>query len=107
MPHNHDVFIAGIDGRQKVLLTFLSREDSDSHQIRTCAPMDYGPGSRPKDKSNRYHFWDYDSADGPHTLSLLPDRIVSIAPIEEQFDPAEFVVWDPDWHHPRDWGNLS
>jgi hypothetical protein len=107
MHKDHNVFITGIDDRRKVLLTFLSREDGDSQQMRTCAPMDFGPSNRAKDKSDRYHLWDYDSADGPHTLSLLPSRIVSIAPTEEPFDPTEFVTWDPDWHYPRDWGNLS
>lgn len=107
MHKDHDVFITGIDERRKVLLTFLSREDGDSRQTRTCAPMDFGPSNRTKDKSDRYHLWDYESADGPHTLSLLPERIVTVDPTGDFFDPAEFVSWETNWHYPRNWGDFS
>jgi hypothetical protein len=71
--------------------------------------MDYGPSSFAKNKADRYHFWDYDSDSpgGRHTLSLLPEQVVSIVELDEPFDPAEFVTWETNWHYPRDWGKLS
>ena len=32
--------------------------------------------------------------EGRHTLSLLPEQIISIEVLNETFDPAEFVTWD-------------
>jgi hypothetical protein len=109
MHQDHEAFISGIGDCTKVVLTFVSKEDEGLRLTRTCAPMDYGPGSRTKDQSDRYHFWDYDSDSptGRHTLSLLPGQIISIVPTEESFAPAEFVAWETAWHYPRDWGSFS
>jgi hypothetical protein len=102
-----DVFTAAIANRTKVILTFFSKEDGDV-LVRRCAPMDYGPSRRARDKSNRFHFWDYDSDEHVHVLSLLPDQVVSIQATTEGFDPAEFVTWQPiAWFYPRDWGAYS
>ena len=40
-------------------------------------------------------------------LSLLPAQIVAIEATDVPFEPSEFVEWDPEWFHPRDWGKLS
>lgn len=99
-------FIAALHAKKKVLLTFYSKEDN-CNLIRTCAPMDYGPSSRAHDKSDRFHFWDYDSDKQRHTLSLLPEQVVSIQVLNEIFNPAEFVTWTTSWHVRRDWGQYS
>lgn len=99
-------FIAAIRSKQKVRLTFYSREDRHI-LVRTCAPMDYGPSRRATDKSDRFHFWDYDSDTEVHTLSLLPIQIQSIDVLDQVFDPSEFVTWTPNWFISRDWGALS
>ena len=101
------VFTAGITNRTKVVLTFFSKEDGDV-LIRRCAPMDFGPSRRARDKSNRFHFWDYESDEHEHVLSLIPDQVVSIEATTEGFDRAEFVTWQPIvWFYPRDWGAYS
>jgi hypothetical protein len=107
MHPDHELFIAAIEKRQKLLLTFSSKEDGGAYQVRTCAPLDYGPRARAHDRSDCFHFWDYDSADGPHTLSLLPDQVISIIVTGETFDPAGFINWTPNWHRPRNWGEYS
>lgn len=107
MHQDHPVFIEALETKQRVMLTFVSKEDGGAAQVRTCAPMDYGPRARAHDQSDCYHLHDYDSADGPHTLSLLPEQVVSIAVTDEAFDPGEFISWDTNWHHPRDWGEYS
>ena len=111
MHEDHDVFIAGVEDLGKVLATFVSKDDGGLDLTRVCAPMDYGPRRRAKDKSPCYHFWDYDSDSprGPHTLSLPAMQILSIDETDEHFDPAEFITWPRpyDWFHPRDWGQFS
>ena len=102
-------FIAAIHSKKKVVLTFYSKEDN-SQLIRTCAPMDYGPSRRAHNKSDRFHLWDYDSDTQRHTLSLLPEQVISIKATEETFDPAEFITWstsESPWFVTRDWGKYS
>lgn len=102
-------FIQAIRNKNKVRLTFYSKEDGAELE-RTCAPMDYGPSRRAHDKSDRYHLWDYDSDRQWHTLSLLPEQIVDLEILDELFDPAEFITWDVEkspWYIKRDWGVYS
>lgn len=107
MHRNHDVFISALEGRLRVKLTFFSREDN-TQLVRSCAPMDFGPSRRARDRSDRYHLWDYDSDSGSHVLGLLPFQIASIEATSLTFEPAEFVTWSAiDWFHPRDWGPYS
>lgn len=101
-----DTFINAIHARRRLRVHFFSKEDGRVLQ-RTCAPMDYAPSSRARDKRNRFHFWDYDSDTGAHVLSLLPEQVRSIEPLPEIFDPAEFVRWPPRWTVRRDWGRYS
>lgn len=56
----HDKFIDAIHNRSKIQLTFYSKED-DATITRLTAPMDLGPSRRAHDKSDRFHFWDYES----------------------------------------------
>lgn len=102
-------FIRAIRARRKIRLTFYSKEDVGI-LIRTCAPMDFGPSRRAKEKNNRFHVWDYDSDARTHTLSLNPEQIVSIEVLEEIFEPSEFITWDTTkspWFVKRDWGTYS
>ena len=105
----HADFIAAIHSKSKIRLTFYSKEDG-SQIVRTCAPMDYGPSRRAANKDDRYHLWDYDSDTKSHTLSLLPDQVVSMQVLPENFDPAGFVTWSTassPWFVARNWGQHS
>lgn len=76
--------------------------------MRNCIPFDFGPSRRIKDGVDRYHFWDLDSEEGPHNLSLVAEDIVEIARLEIVFDPAQYVTWTPtNWIVARDWGANS
>ncbi|PLS85451.1 MAG: hypothetical protein CYG60_12565 [Actinobacteria bacterium] len=88
------------------MLAFFSKEDK-TQLYRTCAPMDFGPSRRARNPVDRYHFWDYDSDVGRHTLSLLPEQVVSMQLTDEYFEPGEFVTWNAQWFLPRDWGAFS
>jgi hypothetical protein len=104
-----DVFIAAIHSKNKVRLTFYSKEDGTT-LVRTCAPMDYAPSRRAHDKSDRFHFWDYDSDTKIHTLSLLPNQVVNIEKLPETSNPAEFITWNVQtspWTVARDWAQFS
>lgn len=102
----HDEFIAAIHGRRMLRVTFTATGDG-AVRTRRCAPMDFGPSRRSTDRRDRYHFWDYDSPDGSHTLSLFPEQIGMMEVMPDEFDPADFVTWNPDWFVPRDWGSFS
>jgi hypothetical protein len=106
---DHHTFITALEAYELVSLTFASTDDGGAHLLRSCAPLDYGPRSHAPDLSDHYHLWDYDSDSpgDPHVLCLPPAQIVSIATLGDTFHPAEFITWDCDWHHPRDWGPFS
>jgi hypothetical protein len=104
-----ETFIQAIRDCKKVRLTFFSKEDEGT-LIRKCAPMDYGPSRRAKEKNDRYHLWDYESDTEQHTLSLNPEQVKGLDILEESFDPDEFVTWDTSaspWFVERDWGSHS
>ena len=102
-------FIQAIHDKRKVRLTFYSKEDGGL-LTRKCAPMDYGPSRRAKQKNDRFHFWDYDSDTQKHTLSLNPEQISNLQVLDDTFEPAEFITWDitkSPWFISRDWGPYS
>jgi len=104
-----EIFVKAIHEKAKVRVTFFSKEDS-GHLVRTCAPMDYGPSRRAKNKDDRFHVWDYDSDSGSHVLSLPVEQIKNIEILDETFNPAEFVTWPKNrikWFIARDWGDFS
>ena len=105
----YQTFVNAIHSKNKIRLTFYSKDDG-AQIVRTCAPMDYGPSRRAANKSDRFHLWDYDSDTKSHTLSLLPDQIVSIEVLSENFDPAGFITWNTTtspWFVPRGWDSYS
>lgn len=102
-------FVAAIRSRSLVRVAFFSEED---HAVlsRTCAPMDIGPSRRYHDGRDRYHLWDYESDQGPHPLSILPESIQKLEVLGKTFDPADFITWDTGtspWFVSRDWGQYS
>lgn len=99
-------FIQSIHDKRKIKLTFYSKQDN-SPLVRKVAPMDYAPSSKAKDKSNRYHFWDYESDTANHTLSLLTEQIITMEFTTEYFEPSEFIRWATNWSIKRNWGIFS
>ncbi len=104
-----DLFIQAIQNFSKVRISFYSLEDRKI-LVRICAPLDFGPSRRAKEKNDRFHVWDYDSDKVTHVLSLNPEQVRKIELIDERFDPAEFVTWDTKrstWLIKRNWGKYS
>jgi hypothetical protein len=104
-----DKFISAIRSKNKIRLAFFSKQDGREIS-RTCAPMDFGPSRKAANKVDRFHFWDYDSDTGSHTLSLQPQQISKMEIMLEQFEPATFVTWSTKsspWFVERDWGPFT
>lgn len=100
-------FLQAIHERKLVQVKFIAKSDGNLRD-RKCVPFDYGASSNAKDKSNKYHFYDLNSPNGRHNLSLTLDQIKEIILLEnESFDPADYVIWEPNWIVKRDWGIYS
>jgi hypothetical protein len=105
MPH-HNNFILSIHQRNHLEVCFNSKEKGVITRI--CVPFDFGPSGRYKDGLNRYHFYDLNSPDGKHNLSILSEQLVSLKILDENFDPKTYVTWSIiKWHVKRDWGMYS
>jgi len=76
---------------------------------RECVPFDFGPSRRYNDGYDRYHFFDLNSPDGAHNLSILPGQLIELEVLDVAFEPSHFVTWRPPyrWHIKRDWGIYS
>lgn len=100
-----DVLIDAINQKLKISVTFNSIEKGEITRI--CIPFDFGPSRRYKDGLDRYHFYDLDSPDGKHNLSLLPEQVLEIKLTTETFNPEDYVTWTPNWFMSREWGKYS
>lgn len=98
-------FMKAINQMLVVKLTFDSKEKGII--TRLCIPFDFGPSRRYKDGLERYHFYDLNSPEGKHNLSILPDQVKSISLTSDKFDPSKFITWSPNWFIKRDWGVYS
>ena len=103
-PNEH--FLKAI--HEKKVLRVKVNSDEKGIIIRKCIPFDFGPSRRYKDGLNRYHFWDLDSPEGHHNLSIRPEQLLEIEILDETFDPQDYVTWRPiNWFVKRDWGEFS
>lgn len=98
----HNQFLESIHNKTKVKLTFYCHSD-EFDKIRLCAPLDFGPKRKAKDQRDRYHFWDYESENGYHPLSVFAEDIVNVEFLPDIFD-TKFVIWAPNWFIKRNWG---
>jgi hypothetical protein len=101
----HDTFIDAIHRMQFVNVEVNSYEKGIIS--RKCVPFDYGPSRKFKDGKNRYHFYDLNSPDGAHNLSILPSQLLDIEMCGESFNPENYVKWTPNWFIKRNWGKFS
>lgn len=102
---NHEQFLAAIHERKKVNVRFYSMPDSGVVD-RVCAPLDYGPDANLGDGLNRYWFWDYAGNAGPSSQGLVPEQIVDVRVLGEDFDPYGLGCQITAWSIPREWPSL-
>jgi len=93
--HNKSVVLVSVDSKEKGVIT------------RTCIPFDFGPSKRYKDGSDRFHFYDLDSPEGKHNLSILEVQLITLEILIDSFEPGDYVTWVPNWIVARDWGAHS
>ena len=104
--NNHEKFIEAINTKKLIKISFDAKEKGIIERI--CVPFDFGPSRRNMTPNpERYHMYDMDSPDGEHTLSILPEQLLSVEVLDQNFDPADYVKWQPNWFIPRDWGQYS
>ncbi len=104
----HKTFLSAIDQRKIVAIKFDSKEKGII--TRLCIPFDFGPSNRKLEPNpHRYHFYDLDSPEGKHNLSILPEQLLEITLTEKSFLPEDYVTWNPPykWHIERNWGKYS
>ncbi len=99
------IFIECINKKQKIEVTFKPKDKNVVTRI--CIPFDYGPSARFKDGVDRFHFYDLNSPEGRHNLSILPMQVIELKLLQENFDPADYITWTPKWLFARDWGCYS
>jgi hypothetical protein len=103
--NKYDIFKKAIDNKFIVEIVVMTQEKGKIK--RTCIPFDFGPSRKFKDKIDRYYFYDLDSPEGKHNLSITPDQLLEIQLTIEKFNPADYVKWKPNWFVKRDWGKYS
>ena len=101
----NETFLNAINQMMILRITFNSYEKGTI--TRTCIPFDFGPSRKYKDGLDRYHFYDLDSPEGSHTLSILPEQVISITLTKDNFEPGEYINWKTNWITKRDWGKYS
>lgn len=101
----YDSFIKAIQEKRIVTITFDSNEKGPIS--RKCIPFDFGPSRKFHDNSDRYHFYDLDSPEGKHNLSILEAQLINLVITEDTFEPGDYVRWMPNWFVQRDWGDYS
>ena len=99
-------FLEGIHKKRYLSVDFIAKEDSLLRN-RKCVPFDYGESRKYRDDKDRFHFLDLNSPDGKHNLSILPEQVKKVEILDESFDPADYVKWEPNWIVKRDWGQYS
>ncbi|HVP97629.1 hypothetical protein [Methanoregula sp.] len=100
-----DIFLKAIHEKRIVIIEVNSFEKGVIQ--RKCVPYDFGPSRKFRDGFNRYHFYDLNSPEGSHNLSILPEQLLNIQITDEKFHPRDYVNWKPNWYVKRDWGECS
>ncbi len=104
--NNHDIFISAINEKKLLKVSINSKEKGAIERI--CVPFDFGPSRRNLEVNpDRYHFYDLDSPEGIHNLSITPDQLLEIEKLEKKFSPENYISWSPNWFVARDWGLYS
>jgi hypothetical protein len=76
--------------------------------VKICAPVDFHPRRRARDKSELYYFWDSSAQEGERLFGLGSKQIVSMKVTSEEFEPEEFLkFWHKKWFIRRSWGQVK
>lgn len=103
---NYELFIKAINDKMIVKVKI------DSHEKwiieRYCVPFDFWPSRRNlKINPDRYHFYDLDSPENKHTLSIIPEQLIYLEITDNSFEPWHYIKWEPSRFISRDRGIYS
>jgi len=104
---NHEKFLQAIHNKRILQVEFDSYEKWII--VRHCIPFDFWPSRRKNLKENpdRYHFYDLDSPEQKHNLSIIPEQLIELSVTEDDFDPATYIKRTPNRFVERDWWEYS
>jgi len=106
--NNKELFLQAINNKNIVKIKVDSK--SKGMILRHCIPFDFWKSKRKWVEywESKFHFWDLDSPDKVHNLSVLPERLLEIELTDKTFNPSNYVLWKPiKWNIKRDWGIYS
>lgn len=86
--------------RSRTVLSVSYKTNQGILHTTDVAPLDYGPSRTAQDKTPRLHMWDIRKK---HVVSVFPDRVLTYRKLDETFNPADIVTWEPNWHVLRNW----
>jgi len=109
MHPSHSIFLDAIATRHRLTVRFFHRKEN-REVVRVCAPLDYGPLRGAKSSVDVYQLWDLEAKRKPYNLAIAEADLVSIARLDETFEPAAIITWafkPHAWHVARDWAEFS
>ena len=81
---NHQNFLKAIAEKKIVKLRFNARQKGIIE--RSCIPYDFGPSKIfLSPNPSRYHFYDLDSPNGAHNLSIMIEQVILIEITEQNY----------------------
>lgn len=101
---NYEKFLKAIQEKRIIL---VKRYTSEKGIIeRRCVPYDYAVGKRSKDNIKKYWIWHIETK---HISVANSEDIISIEILDEYFNPADYIKWNPPfgWEIKRNWGIYS
>jgi len=101
-----NIFIEAIREKKIVEVTFFAKKDN-LNRIRNCVPFDYAYGKRDKNPIKKYQLYDLDSPNGRHNLALEESQIINLVKLDRNFNPEDYISWEPNWEIDREWGVYS
>lgn len=106
---DHAAFLEALAEKRQVTVTFFHAKEKRERTL-TCAPLDFGPLRGARDQTAQYQLWDLGAKRAPYNVTILPDDVRSITPLDATFEPADIIKWafKPNaWAVARDWGRFS
>jgi len=101
-----NIFTEAIKEKKLIEVTFFAKKDN-LNRTRKCVPFDFAYGKRDKNPIQKYQLYDLDSPIGRHNLALEESQIINLVKLNESFNPADYISWEPNWELARDWGEYS
>lgn len=92
---DHNIFIRAIHQCKIVTLIFTDKTTSEN-KTRNCIPFDYGNSTKETNPKPKYHFYDLNSPEGSHNLSISEKQIINIEILDKDFEQKEYITWKPN-----------